>query len=169
MHDIYNEKRERTGMKFSEKTEHLREDYEFSLSVKIFVGFDDYIILKVNDNGIYEPICSLLVADETSIIATERIIYYYFNFDIDREKAKLLTSKRYENNFYDYWSYRQKFDVEKVLSEFDELKKVTHDEFLQLVNEGKFAEDLAQNVINDIFGIVIRPKVRPLIRKSNVL
>ncbi len=168
-HDIYDSHRERTGLKFSDKTTNLRSADEFSLSVRGFVGYGDFVFLKKYEDGIFYPITTVLAEGETSVMAFERVVYNVFGFDIVRERGKCLASKTESNNFFDYWIYRVEFEYDEEELEKRSIFKVRHHEFLEMLESGEYFELMPEKVINDIFGIVIKPTTRPLIIKSNVL
>ncbi len=170
MHDIYNEKRERTGLKFSEKTNYMRDDDEFSLSAKVIIGMEDCILLEKSSFDRLEIITSLLLSGETSIIAVERIIYKNIGIDIDRTKARLITTKTEKNDFYDYWFYKADgVNIKNFFSDERTIIKVNYDEFKELIEDGLFNDNIPEAAINEIFAKKEKPKVRPLIRKSNIL
>ncbi len=168
-HDIYGKNRERTGLKFSDKTSNLRSEDEYSLNVRGFVGFDDFVFLKRREDGILYPLTTLLQEGETSIMAFERIVYNAFGFDIFREKAKLMASKTESNDFFDYWLYREPFDYNEEDLAARNIVKVKYSQLEEIEENGEYFEVTPDKIVHEVFGIIMKPTTRPLIRKSNVL
>lgn len=168
LHDIYDIDRNKTGGKYSYKTDYLRESNEFSLNVLLFIGFNDFVlVLKDSINNSYQTFGTLLLEGETSVRACERILYDEFRIDIDTEQIKYFSSKTIENNIYDYWIYRADLDFEKILNQNKILIKCSKEEFEQMLLNDEFNMPMTNEDMLSIFDIHIKLKVRPLVIKSN--
>ncbi len=170
MHDIYNERRERTSLKFSAKTNYMRDDDEYSLTAKVIIGVGDCILLEQGNFDKLEIMNSLLLSGETSIMTVERLIYHCLGIDIDRTKARLITTKTEKNDFYDYWFYKTEgININNFSNEERTVIKVNYDEFIELIEDGLFDDEIPKEAVDAIFDRKEKPKVRPLIRKVNVM
>ncbi len=141
------------------------------MNVNLFINFSNCIILIKDENGRFRTFSTLLLEGETSIRAVERIVYDEFKIHIDIEKTKLLSTKIFENNFFDYWKYTVESDelFEKILSQ-NENFVVTHiGDFHDRVEKNLLDTYVDINEIIDILGIVKKKsKTRPLVIKNNL-
>ncbi len=168
-HDIYTENRTLTGHKFSDKTDYLRSDDEFSLNVKVFIGFDDFIILKKfgEENVEFDTYTERLLEGESSVYCAKRFLSHELSIEVDTNKLKIFATRIKNNDIIDYWVYRAAVDFEKILEENDDLVVVKKDVFEQMLEQDDFKDYFTDSEINSIFDIKIKPAQRPLIFKSN--
>ncbi len=168
IHDIYDANRVKTGLKFSEKTDYLRSEDEYSLTANVFVVVDEILYLVSNeDQTKFSAIKVLLDENESSARACERLIYKNFGVEVEPKDIKIFTTKTVGNNIYDYWIFKtENIEFETMP---DNCIRVVRDVFKEMVAKEDFIDEITEADLNVIFDDPNKVKTKKLVYKKTVI
>lgn len=165
LRDIYDKHRNKTGRKFSEKTDELRDDEEHSLNVCVWVLYRQEVFLIKKDQK-YSPIVEEVFENESSIKSAQSAVFNNLLIQVPTEKFTIFCIKKYKNDFYDNWTVKD-IDYNNIKVQYDNIVKVNFEEFIKLSEQGLITVNLDSSQIHQIFGIKEKTlKKRHIIKKN---
>lgn len=167
-YNIYDEKRNKTGAIFNNKTDNMRTLDEFSLNVVLWIKILDTVVLIKNDDDTFYGIETRLYEDETSISAVERMVFEMFSIEINRMDFRIVEIKKEKNDFLDFWVCENVQELNRLIHEDDRFIKVTLEELNSLSENNKLKRNLTKRDLDNIFGTIKVAEKNKFIIKSNL-
>lgn len=166
LRDIYDKDRKKTGRKFSEKTDKLRDSEEYSLNVCVWVLYKQEVFLLKKDDE-YSPLIEEVFEHENSIKAAQSVVFNTLFIQVPNDKFTIFCIKKYNNDFYDNWTVKD-IDYDNIKVQDDNIVKVNFEEFIKLSEQGLITVNLDSSQIHQIFGIKEKALKKAQIIKKNL-